>query len=169
MSCVRLPPSLQLVKSYVTPPTVTGDGAVTCRCEPWITSSVAGAVTVSVPSERSTPAGFDWSVIGTVSGSSRRVTVRLRPKLSVAVSCSSKYDGYSCSGATNEPPAPVSVWITCVWHVLFVRLQCCRLICQLSALAGRACPRKSVPEPEKLSVSPTFQVVPAAGDRIDAV
>src|SRR5690349_17568091 len=134
-----------------------------------MTSSVVGVVTVSLPNERSTPVGFDCIVIATVRGSSRRVTVLLSPKLSVAVSCSSRYDGYSWSGAPNGPPVPVSVWSACVWHVLFARLQCWRLICQLSELPLSARPWKSVPEPEKLIVSPTRHVVPAAGERIEAV
>jgi len=108
-------------------------------------------------------------VIATVFGSSRRVIVRVSPKPSVAVSSSSRYDGYSWSGATNEPPAPVRLCRTCVWQDVLVRLQCCRLIRQLSAVAGRAMPRKSVAEPVKVIVSPTFQVVPATGEVIDAV
>ena len=79
MSCVRAPPSLQPAKSYVSPSTVACDGAVIGSCDPSMTSSVNGAVAVSVPSVRATPAGSEASVIGTVRGSSRRVTVRLSP------------------------------------------------------------------------------------------
>src|SRR4051812_33514078 len=135
-----------------------------------MTSNVKGAVAVSVPSVRLTPAGCDWTVIGTVFGFRSRVTVRVRPKLSVAVSCSSRCDGYSWSGATNEPPLPVSDCTTCVWQDDgLVRLQCWRLMCQLSGLGGSATPRKSVAEPENVIVSPTTQVVPVAGDVIVAV
>jgi hypothetical protein len=93
MLCVWAPPSLQPVNWYVVPPTVTGDGAVIGRVDPWITSSVNGAAAVSVPSVSPTPAGLDAIVIATVRGSSRRVTVRVRPNVSVAVSSSSRYDG----------------------------------------------------------------------------
>ena len=55
-----------------------------------MTSRVNGAAATSEPSVRSTPAGFDWSVSATVRGSSRRVTVRVRPFASRAVSWSSR-------------------------------------------------------------------------------
>ena len=41
----------------------------------------------------------------TVCGSSRMVRVSVRPPLSVAVSVSSRYDGYSWSGAAKLPEA----------------------------------------------------------------
>ena len=59
-----------------------------------------------------------WKVSTTVRGSSRRVLVAVRPPESVAVSRSSRYDGYSWSGAVNEPLAtPVKLCIGCVWQL----------------------------------------------------
>ena len=70
-----------------------------------ITVRVNGAASVSLPSESSSPAASLASVRSAVRGSSRTVCVVLRPAASVAVSESSRCDGYSWSGATKLPDA----------------------------------------------------------------
>ena len=93
--------------------------------------------------------------------------VLVSPPESVAVSLSSRYDGYSWSGAVNEPDAtPAKVCTGCEWQL---EGQCCMTSSQVRADAGRVPSCVSVAEPEKLMTSPTFQVVPAAGVLIDAV
>ena len=51
------------------------------------------------------PAGVVLKVSATVRGSRRRISVSVKPSLSAAVSCNSRYEGYSWSGAANEPLA----------------------------------------------------------------
>src|SRR4051812_45430857 len=129
-----------------------------------MTVLVKGVVAVREPKVSCIPGGSDVTVTGTVRGSSRRVTVVVRPLESRAVSRSSRYEGYSWSGAVMVPPdTPVQVCRECVWQA---DGQCCRTISQVSALAGRAPSSGSVAEPEKLIGVPTCQVVPVAGDAI---
>ena len=102
------------------------------------------------------PAGLDWNVRSTVCGSSWTDVEAVRPFASVAVSWSSRYDGYSWSGAENEPLAtPGIVWIRCVWQF---DGQWWRMSVQVSASAGSFPSWASVACPEKEIVSPTFQV-----------
>src|SRR6185503_7984788 len=82
-----------------------------------ITVRVNGAVDVAAFTASDSPLGIVWKLSTTVWGSSRRVTEDCVPKLSVAVSVSSRYDGYSWSGALNEPLAtPVQVWTRWLWQ-----------------------------------------------------
>src|SRR6266498_3317887 len=85
----------------------------------------------------------------------------LDPTITVLVRCSSRYDGYWWSGATNEPLAtPSQPWITWVWQL---DGQCSIVRDQERAESGRVPSWASPAAPAKLIVSPTCQVVPAAG------
>ena len=136
-----------------------------------MTVRVNGAAAVCEPTDSCSPAGADSNVSATVRGSSRRVTVCVSPAPSVAVSSSSRCDGYSWSGAENEPEAaPPQVWSGCVWQLPgSPSQQCWSSSFQLSAEAGSAAPCQSVAPPEKVSVSPTAQVVVPDGASIRAV
>ncbi len=63
-------------------------------CEPFSTSA--------------SPPGLELSVRFTVCGSSWTDRVSVRPPESLAVSRSSRWEGYSWSGVVNEPPATPS-------------------------------------------------------------
>ncbi len=81
------------------------------------------------------PAGVDEKVSPTVMGSSRTVFVAVRPPASVAVSVSSRCEGYSWSGALNDPPAtPGHVWMVWLWQF---DGQCCITRVHDSPDAGR--------------------------------
>ena len=85
--------------------------------DPTITVRVNGAAWLLAPTVSCSPAGLVWKVKSTVWGSRRMVSVSLRPPESVAVSVSSRYDGYSWSGPLNEPEATSSkVWTGCWWQ-----------------------------------------------------
>ena len=131
---------------------------------------VNGAAPVYEPTDSCSPAGAVSNVRFTVRGSSRRVTVFVRPAPSVAVSSSSRCDGYSWSGATNEPDAtPLHVCSGCVWQLPGSPSKQCRSSrLQRSAAAGSAAPCQSFAPPEKPSVSPTTQVAVADGVSIRA-
>src|SRR3954463_9162981 len=103
--CVCAPLSDQDPNEYVVPATVCGDVAVMEFCEPMMTVRWNVVVDAVALTARDRPLGTDWNVRTTVCGSSRRVTDAVVPKLSVAVSVSSRYDGYSWSGALNDPEA----------------------------------------------------------------
>src|SRR4051794_40265648 len=102
-----------------------GDGADTELVEPWMTVRVNGVVPDDEPTASWSPDGAEAKVSSTVFGSSRRVTAWVRPSASVATSFSSRYDGYSWSGATNEPAAtPVQLRMPCAWQVSGVEQWC---------------------------------------------
>jgi hypothetical protein len=61
----------------------------------------------------------------------------------------------------------VTVWIRCVWQSVGVK-QWCKMNDQLSADAGRVPSCASVAWPEKLIVSPTFQVRLDGGESMTA-
>ena len=89
------------------PPSVCGDGALTEFDEPTITVRVNGvAVDVALPTVRLRPGGVgrEREVDG-LAGRGGRSRCRSAPPASVAVSRSSRCDGYSWSGAVNEPLA----------------------------------------------------------------
>jgi hypothetical protein len=114
MLCVWAPPSDQLANSYAVPPVACGEGALTERVDPRIAVRVNGATWLVDPTASDSPAGLDPKVRATVCGSSRRTCVLVRPPASVAVRRSSRYDGYSWSGATKLPLAvPENVWSGC--------------------------------------------------------
>ncbi len=73
--------------------------------EPTITVRVNEAAFVLPLTVNWRPPGLVWNVSATVCGSSRTLLVSLRPPESVAVSFSSRWDGYSWSGVLNEPLA----------------------------------------------------------------
>ena len=83
--------------------------------EPLITARVNGA-TPSAPLNTSRrPDGVDVNVRATVCGFRRTLSVSANPPESVAVNTSSRWAGYSWSGATNEPMAtPRNVSSGCV-------------------------------------------------------
>src|SRR5258705_9825841 len=83
-----------------------------------ITVRVNGVADDAALTARDSPVGAVWKLRTTVCGSSRLVTDACVPRLSVAVSVSSRYDGYSWSGALNMPlamPGHVCSW--CVWQL----------------------------------------------------
>ena len=103
-------------------------------------------------------------------GSIRRLTVCVSPPASVAVSSSSRCDGYSWSGAGNEPEAtPLQVCTGCVWQFSGSPSQQCWMVSfQLSPEAGIGAPSQSVAPPLKAIVSSTVNCAPAAGVSIRA-
>src|SRR4051794_24228566 len=158
MLCDAAPPSDQLLKLYDVPFRINGDGADRLLVEPSITVVVKGVTAVLAPIDRDIPCGLLFTVIGTVRGSSRRVTVVVAPVESVAVSFRSRYAGYSWSGAKNDPEAtPVNV---CSWWAWHADGQCWRTASHDSALAGSGPSCGSVADPVKEIGSPTFQVKP---------
>src|SRR5262245_16720761 len=83
--------------------------------------------------------------------------VAVAPAESVAVSRSVRYEGYSWSGAENDPLAtPVQLWMVWVWHP--PDGQCCRISVHESRDGGTVTSSGSVALPENEIVSPTFQV-----------
>src|SRR5262245_31425174 len=93
-----------------------------------------GAVELVLPTVSCSPDGTDWKLSETVCGSSWRLLTSCAPPESVAVSWISRYEGYSWSGALNEPLAtPVNVCTICVWQF---DGQWCKMIDQDSAEAG---------------------------------
>src|SRR5205814_2844339 len=82
---------------------------------------------------------------------------------------SSSQHGYAWSGAVSDPlETPLTVSITCVWQSVGVK-QWWRISDQLSADAGSVPSCASVAWPEKLIVSPTFQVRLDVGESMIAV
>src|SRR5215212_1331316 len=168
-SWVAAAPSDQRSNLWARPPMVGYSGALRLSREPANTVTVVGATTVPSPTPMDTPSGSESTVIATVFRSIRWVTESLRPVESVAVRVSSRYEGGSWSGTVNVSSAtPDQVPIRCWWHVVADE-QWCRTSAQASADAARSPSWGSVAVPEKLTRSPTAQVVPAAGAPITAV
>ena len=71
--------------------------------EPTITVRVNAALEAVEPTTSDSPPGLVWKLNCTVFGSRRSVLVLVRPPESVTVSLSSRYDGYSWSGAMKLP------------------------------------------------------------------
>src|SRR5918994_1216948 len=114
-------------------------------------------------------AGSDRKLSSTVWGSRRTLLVSVKPPESVAVSLSSRYEGYSWSGAVNVPLAtPENVSHTCSWQVSAVG-QWCTIHSQDSAEAGSAPSSPSLALPEKEISWPTFQVEVGSGVSMVAV
>src|SRR5206468_4022943 len=81
------------------------------------------------------------------------------------VRCSSRYDGYSWSGAANEPlETPAHDWTMCVWQL---EGQCWMRSVHVSADAGSVPSYWSVAEPENEMGSPTRHV--SVGDGVQLV
>jgi hypothetical protein len=77
------------------PLSVCGDPALIVFVEPVITVRVNGVVPATPFTTSWSPLGFDANVNATDCGSSWTLVVADCPPESVAVSCSSRYDGYS--------------------------------------------------------------------------
>ncbi len=120
-----------------------------------MTVRVNGAVDVTPFTESCRPVGVVAKLSVTVCGSRRTDVVPLTPPPSVAVSWSSRYDGYSWSGAVNEPFAtPGQLWIVCEWQF---DGQCWIVSDQESREAASVPSSGSVADPLNEIASPTFQ------------
>ena len=76
-----------------------------------MTERVNGVVATSAPTASCRPGGDEAKVRSTVRGCTSSEAVAVLPSASVAVTRSSMYEGYSWSGAGNEPEAVLSnVW-----------------------------------------------------------
>src|SRR5256885_3815279 len=129
--------------------------------EPTITVRSNGAVAWASLKTSCNPVGDECRDRVTVCGSSSTDVDALIPPLSVAVKVSTRCDGYSWSGAANDPLAiPGQVWTSCGWQV---DGQCRIVRSQLSAAAGSAPSCASVADPLNEIGSPTFQVSEAEG------
>ena len=149
-----------------------GEGALTEFAEPATTvrenGVVLGASSFTARPVRTRPPGLVLNVSTTVLGSSRTLAVEVSPPESVAVSCSSSQHGYSWSGAVTDPLAvPVKVWIRWVWQSVGVK-QWWMMNDQLSCDGWSVPSCASVAWPEKLIVSPTFQVRLEVGESMTA-
>src|SRR6476469_2550816 len=108
MSWLTAPPSDHELNTYVVPPTVWGELAVTEIRELRMAVIVAGVWITPLPTVSWRPAGWVVNVTGIVLGSSRTDASLVRPRLSVTRRRTSRYEGYSCSGAMYDPPATPS-------------------------------------------------------------
>src|SRR4051794_16114700 len=162
------PPSLQPVNVKSASLKPCGDAAVIVFDEPAITVSVKGVGSVSLPSDSDIPGGSLAIVISAVSGSSRTVATVLRPSASVAVKDSTRYAGYSWSGATKLPDrTPAKSSIAWVWQTVgSARAQWRRISDHFSAEAGSTAPEPSRAEPAKAIASPTLQRRVVSGESI---
>ena len=119
------PPSDHEVKLYVDLLNCCGDGALTEFAEPTTTVTENGVVrgaSFTTRSLRTSPPGLVLNVSTTVFGSSLTLVVEVSPPESVATSCTSNQQGYSWSGAVNDPlETPLTVWIRCVWQSVGVK------------------------------------------------
>src|SRR6188508_2262917 len=124
-----------------------------------MTVRVNGAVAVSELSDSCRPGGDEARVTDTVRGCSSTLVVPVAPPESVAVSFSSRWDGYSWSGAGNDPlETPSNVWTRCVWQL---DGQWWMINSHLSFEAGSVPSSGSEADPWKEIVWPTFHVVAA--------
>ena len=109
------PPSDQAEKTYVVPLSVCGVGALREFCELTIMVLVNGAIAVEAFKPSLRPEGLLTSVSATVLGFKVMLAVLSVPEESMAVRLICSEDGYSWSGAKNDPLAiPVNVWRVCV-------------------------------------------------------
>ena len=115
MLCADALPSDQPANWYrVRPTSWVFVGADTDTSEPVMTVPVNGAALAVSSSVSGMPAGTLASSTVLVFGCSSTLSVSVSPSASVAVSRSSSHDGYSWSGATNDPAGPlcpVTVWV----------------------------------------------------------
>src|SRR5438045_361033 len=105
MVCEAAPASLQLENWYCTLATVCGDPALSEFEEPMITVFVNGAVWAAVFSPSCRPDGLVANVRFTVSGFRSTELDDDTPAPSVTVRVRWMCEGYSWSGAVNEPLA----------------------------------------------------------------
>src|SRR5215210_8689625 len=133
-SCAWAPPSDQVLNCQVFFDLICGEGAESEFRDPWITVRVNGLVACVPFSASANPVGLELSVRVTVFGSSRIDRSSVSPPESVAVSRSSRWEGYSWSGVLNEPPAtPLKDCSEWAWQF---DGQWCRIRLQDSAEAG---------------------------------
>jgi hypothetical protein len=111
------PPSLHPVNAYSSP-SCSWAGAETVAVPLSSIVVVNGASSLLPFTTRSSPAGSERTVTAAVRGWSSRVTVVSAPWASVAVSRSSRCDGYSWSGASIAPEVPVNRSMTCSWQLV---------------------------------------------------
>src|SRR5918993_2555577 len=116
---------------------------------------VKGVVLTVEPTASCIPLGWVSNPSSTVRGSRRTCVEPAAPAESVAVRTSSRYDGYSWSGATNDPCSwPATVEMTWVWQ-LDVSAQWCITNDHVS-LDGASRPSSgSSARPENEMTSPT--------------
>ena len=115
------------------------------------------------------PEGTLARLAATVLGCRSIVSLSLIDVESVTVSVSWMNEGYSWSGALNDPLAtPVNDCTGWLWQFPTV-MQCCSVTTQLIAEAGSDPSSGSVPCPENAIVSPARQVDEGAGVSMNAV
>ena len=149
------------------PDRVWGEGALIEFNEPRMTVFENGVALVVLATDSCNPDGEELKVRLTVIGWRSTLFVVVTPFESVAVRRSCRYDGYSWSGALNDPLAtPGHVWTMCSWQL---EGQCSIASVQLSADAGRLPSSVSLADPENEIRSPTFHVRLLAGLEIVGV
>src|SRR5215218_4618083 len=114
VACDTAPPSDHETKEYVMPPRTCGVATAMVLCDPATTVADAGVVSVLAPTTTRSPLGAVAKERMTASGSSLRSVTPVKPPPSRAASRSVRNDGYSWSGAMNEPVAtPAKSCIGC--------------------------------------------------------
>src|SRR5678816_2152744 len=135
--------------------------------DPTITVRENGVLDWVGPTAMPSPLGTELNVSTTVLGSSRTEVVACAPCESVAINRSSRYDGYSWSGAVKLPLlTPLKVCSTWVWQL---EGQWNITRSQRSADAGRVPCSASLACPEKETTVPTDQVVALVGESMTGV
>src|SRR4051812_13140109 len=122
MFCARGPPCAQLEKAYfrLSGGRFCGLSALIELVDPAITVRENGVRCWVPPTVSIAWPGLEVKLSVTVFGWRSIVFVPVRPVESVAVSVSCRYDGYSWSGATNDPAAtPGKSWTLWVWQGAF--------------------------------------------------
>ena len=168
MVCVWAPPSDQLTNSYAVPPIACGEGALTESVEPTIAVLVKGVGWLVDPTASVSPAGLDPNVRSTVCGSSWTL-VGVRQAAGIG---------------RGEPQLQVRRVLVVGGDEAAARRT--RVGLERMLVAGRRAVlqherpreggcrqrpllRRRWRDPRSVIVSPTFQVVPAAGVSITAV
>ena len=129
-------------------------GALTLFDDPTMTVRVTGAVTAWGPTLSPRPVGLVAKVRSTVCGSSRTLVLALAPAESVAVSTNVSDEGYSWSGAGNDPLAtPAKSCSGWVWQLLGQWLSTTDHVSRLGASVPSCA---SLAWPENAIASPTF-------------
>jgi hypothetical protein len=108
-------PSDQDRNRYVFPARCWRAGALTVLAEPTITVFENGVVSPPDPASSVRPGGLEVNARETVRGRSATLAIPGMPSALTAESWSSRYEGYSWSGAENVPlETPGKLWTTCV-------------------------------------------------------
>src|SRR3954470_13036021 len=165
MFCARGPPCAQLMKAYfrLSGGRFCGLFALIELVDPAITVRENGVRCWVPPTASIAWLGLEVKFSVTVFGCRSMVFVPVRPVESVAVNVSCRYDGYSWSGATNEPDATlVKSWTLWVWQVPLAA-QCRIASRQDSAEGGNGPSWASIAWPAKDTGWPTDQVSAGSG------